>query len=67
MNAKRSILTHDMNDIMVMIQVAQANVLKYTKSYLWVSYLWVIYCIFVVLNHYYSRYECAISIRNTCH
>ena len=42
MNAKRSILTHDMNDIMVMIQVAQANVLKYTKSYLWVSYLWVI-------------------------
>ena len=50
MNAKRSILTHDMNDIMVMIQVAQANVLKYTKSYLWVSYLWVILCIFVVEN-----------------
>ena len=50
MNAKRSILTHDMNDIMVMIQVAQANVLKYTKSYLWVSYLWVIFLIFVVEN-----------------
>ena len=34
----------------MMIQNAQTNVLKYTKSYLWVSYLWVIFLIFVVEN-----------------
>lgn len=34
----------------MMIQVAQANVLKYKKSYFWVSYLWVILYIFVVEN-----------------
>ena len=40
-------MTQDMNQKM-MIQAAQANVLKYVESYLWVSYLWVTLCIFMV-------------------
>lgn len=40
-------MTQDVNQKM-MIQAAQANVLKYAESYLWVSYLWVILCIFMV-------------------
>jgi len=42
-------MTQDWNYKM-MIQVAQANVLKYINSYLLVSYLQVILCIFVVEN-----------------